>query len=219
MRPWIAHWGIPRSDPKRTGWMLFQDGVLAQIKAGDVQVAFRKWKRPTVKAGGTLMTRVGVLAIDAVDRVGEADIAEADALAAGYESRAELVEELRSRRSGSIHRIRFRWAGPDPRVALRERSELTAQEWQEVSQRLARLDRASRTGPWTRVLLEVVAENGGVRAADLAPQVGRDKVWVKTNVRKLKNLGLTESLGTGYRISPRGRWVLSRLADKDTMER
>jgi hypothetical protein len=31
------------------------------------------------------------------------------------------------------------------------------------------------------------------------------------NVRKLKNLGLTISLGTGYRISPRGRMVMNKL--------
>jgi hypothetical protein len=32
-------------------------------------------------------------------------------------------------------------------------------------------------------------------------------------VRKLKNLGLTESLEIGYRLSPRGRVVLDRLLD------
>jgi len=30
-------------------------------------------------------------------------------------------------------------------------------------------------------------------------------------VRKLKQLGLTESLDVGYRLSPRGRAVLARL--------
>lgn len=40
--------------------------------------------------------------------------------------------------------------------------------------------------------------------------LGVDKEWFKLNVRKLKNLGLTESLETGYRISPRGRALLKR---------
>jgi ribosomal protein S19E (S16A) len=31
-------------------------------------------------------------------------------------------------------------------------------------------------------------------------------------VRKLKELGLTESLSPGYRLSPRGRKVLERIA-------
>jgi hypothetical protein len=38
----------------------------------------------------------------------------------------------------------------------------------------------------------------------LALELGREKEWLKGSVRKLKNLGLTISLGTGYRISPRG---------------
>lgn len=45
----------------------------------------------------------------------------------------------------------------------------------------------------------------GRRAADLAEEAGVDKAWFKQNVRKLKALGLTESLEVGYRLSPRGR--------------
>jgi hypothetical protein len=33
------------------------------------------------------------------------------------------------------------------------------------------------------------------------------------NVRKLKHLGLTESLGTGYRLSPRGEALLDSLRE------
>ncbi len=40
---------------------------------------------------------------------------------------------------------------------------------------------------------------------------GLEKQKFKLNVRKLKNLGLTESLGTGYRISPRGYVALGRI--------
>jgi ribosomal protein S19E (S16A) len=50
-----------------------------------------------------------------------------------------------------------------------------------------------------------------VRAADLAASVGRDKPSFKLDVRKLKELGLTESLEVGYRLSPQGRAVLDRL--------
>ena len=35
----------------------------------------------------------------------------------------------------------------------------------------------------------------------------------KTDVRKLKKLGLTISHDVGYELSPRGRAVLQRLAD------
>ena len=59
-----------------------------------------------------------------------------------------------------------------------------------------------------------VASHEGIRAADLAARVGQEKEPFKINVRKLKNIGLTESLDVGYRLSPRGRFVLEAL-DKD----
>lgn len=40
-----------------------------------------------------------------------------------------------------------------------------------------------------------------------------DRAQLKANVRKLKGLGLTESLTVGYRLSPRGDTVLRRLGD------
>ena len=47
-----------------------------------------------------------------------------------------------------------------------------------------------------------------MRAADLAAALGREKLPFKADVRKLKALGLTESLERGYRLSPRGRaWL------------
>ena len=49
-------------------------------------------------------------------------------------------------------------------------------------------------------------------AADLATSVGRERAPFKNDVRKLKELGLTESLDVGYRLSPRGRAFLARLA-------
>ena len=43
-----------------------------------------------------------------------------------------------------------------------------------------------------------------VRAPDLPGQVGRETADFKKDVRKLKELGLTESLDIGHRLSPRG---------------
>jgi DNA-binding IclR family transcriptional regulator len=80
-----------------------------------------------------------------------------------------------------------------------------------LRQRLGRLDAASLHGAWTAAVLRLLAENEGVRAADLAEQLGRETLPFKRDVRKLKELGLTESLGTGYRLSPRGRALLDYL--------
>jgi hypothetical protein len=46
-------------------------------------------------------------------------------------------------------------------------------------------------------------------AADIAASIGREKLPFKADVRKLKELGLTESLDVGYRLSPRGRAFLA----------
>src|SRR6266545_6887244 len=103
--------------------MLFRQDVLRRIGEGDVTLAFRRWRRPTVKAGGTLRTRVGVLAIETVDVVGEEEVTDADARRAGAEDRAALLAGLPG--EGALHRIEFRLTGPDPRIALRERSDIS----------------------------------------------------------------------------------------------
>ena len=66
--------------------------------------------------------------------------------------------------------------------------------------RLERLDRASSIGAWTRSTLDVIDLNPEVRAPDLAAQVGRETGEFKRDVRKLKELGLTESLDIGRAV-------------------
>ena len=51
----------------------------------------------------------------------------------------------------------------------------------------------------------MIAAQPATRAADLAAGFGRETLPFKNDVRKLKNLGLTESLEVGYQLSPRGR--------------
>ena len=54
-----------------------------------------------------------------------------------------------------------------------------------------------------------------VEFVELAADLGVERPAFKLNVRKLKGLGLTESLGTGYRLSPRGEALLDPLAVRD----
>jgi hypothetical protein len=186
--------------------MLFDRRALRGIASGEVTVAFRRWRRPTVKAGGTLRTRVGVLAVESVEPIEPAQITDADARRAGYRDRARVLSSLRP--EGRLYRVAFRLAGPDPRVALRRRAELSPGERAKLDRRLARLDAASRHGPWTSEVLRLIASRPETRAADLAAELGREKARFKADVRKLKELGLTESLEVGYRLSPRGRAYL-----------
>ena len=187
--------------------MLLRRNVLDRIVGGEIDLVFRRWTKPTVRTGGTLHTAAGVLGIDRVDQVPAAAITDADARRAGFEGRAELLELLDRRPTGDVYRIAVRFIGEDPRVALRGR-ELDDADRSTVRARLARLD---AKGAWTEATLRLIADNPAVRAADLAAKVGRDRASFKTDVRKLKSLGLTESLEIGYRISPRGRHYLDSL--------
>lgn len=198
--------------------MLFRNAELTGIRSGKITIAFRRWRRPTVVSGGTLRTPIGVLAIESVERIDEDEISEADVILSGHPDLEALMAELAKRSDGVLYRIQFRVKGPDPRIELREQTQIEDVERQKVLDRLERLDRASRTGPWTKRALEAIADGDGVRAGDLAPSVGQTKEAFKVNIRKLKNLGLTESLGTGYRVSPRGKVVLARLMEPDRCE-
>ena len=184
--------------------MLFRKRSLDGIRAGEITLAFRRWDRPRARAGGRQRTAVGELAIDSVEPVDRSAISAGDAARAGHASLEELLAELDARGDNQIWRIELHWAGEDPRRALRASADLDEEE-------LARLDAASRHGPWTRGTLELIAARPETRAEDLAASVGREKLPFKRDVRKLKELGLTESLLVGYRVSPRGRALLDWL--------
>jgi hypothetical protein len=194
--------------------VLFKRHVLDGLADGTITVAFRRWARPRVRAGSELRTVAGVLAVDAVDEVPVAGITEDDARRAGFSSRSALLDDLASQRDGRVYRVALHVAGPDPRVELRGRDALTGDELAEVERRLARLDAASRHGAWTWAVLRLIRDRPEVRAGDLAPTRGQETLAFKRDVRKLKELGLTESLEVGYQLSARGRAVLDRLGKR-----
>jgi hypothetical protein len=189
----------------------FRRDLWEGLTDGTVTLAFRRWRHPQVKAGGRQRTPIGVLAFDAVDVVNPVDITDDDAVRAGYASREGALADLEKYGDGPAYRIAFHFDGPDPREALRRDDRLSDADWEKLEARLARLDKASRHGPWTLAVLRLIAERPEVRAADLAATLHRERDDFKLDVRKLKELGLTESLEKGYRISPRGRAVLGRL--------
>ncbi|HEX6116752.1 MAG TPA: hypothetical protein VFY99_06590 [Solirubrobacterales bacterium] len=194
--------------------MLLSKRFREGIAAGEISLAFRRWKRPRVKAGTRMRTASGIVEIDSVEVVGAGEVDEEDARRAGFASREALFRVLDGGRrggrqaAGEIHRIELHHGGPDPRVALRERAEIDAEERAEIDARLARMDAASRTGPWTADVLALIAERPETLAERLAASRGEEKPAFKRRVRRLKELGLTESLEVGYRLSPRGRAYL-----------
>ena len=76
--------------------------------------------------------------------------------------------------------------------------------------RLRRVD-ASADTPWTASYLRLIAGQPATVARVLAAQAGAELIVFKRRVRQLKELGLTQSLEVGYRISPRGEAVLAAL--------
>lgn len=194
--------------------MLFKKAILDKIARGEVTLAFRCWRRATVKAGGRLRTAAGVLAIEAVEAVRAEALTAAEARRAGFRDLADLQAELARGGEGTLYRIAFRLAGADPRVALREAGRLDQAAIASLLGRLERLDAGSRTGPWTRRALRLIGAREGTPAAELADTLGLDALLFKRRVRQLKELGLTESLAVGYRLSPRGQALLAALPEE-----
>jgi len=179
----------------------------AAIRDGAVDLAFRRWDRPRVLVGTQLRTGVGLIEVTSVEQVEEHAIGEDDARRAGAASLEALRRGLAARADRPVYRVGLRYAGPDPRIALREAAP-SVEEIERIRGRLQRLDQASSIGPWTQRTLAIIDRSPEVRAPDLAAEFGRDTPSFKRDVRKLKELGLTESLDIGYRLSPRGIAVL-----------
>lgn len=190
--------------------MLIPRVTLERIMSGEVALAFRRWRRPAVRAGGTLRTALGVVAVRSVDPIAVADITDEDARRAGYENTAELRHFLNGRPVGQVYRIEVAPGGEDPRVALRNEMP-TGEQLSKLLIKLNKKDSVSKRGPWTHAFLAEIAARPGVRAAELAERFGLATPVFKADVRKLKELGLTESLAVGYRLSARGRAVLDTL--------
>jgi hypothetical protein len=184
--------------------MQFAKRFWTGLEDGTVTVAIRRWRRPSVKAGGTLQSKAGLLGIDSVEVIEAGDVTEDDARAAGFGSMAEVLDQLARFPEGDVYRVRFHRIGDDPRTALRGDADLSRDDIAAVTRRLDRLDRASNHGPWTREALDLIERYPERRAPDLAAMVGRETQPFKTDIRKLKAMGLTESLRVGYRLSPRG---------------
>lgn len=195
--------------------MILRERVLRGIRDGAITVAFRRWRRPSVRSGGTLLTAIGQLHIDDVTRIELSAISATDARRAGYSSREDLLADLNARTEGEVYRIELGPLSPDPRVSLRN-TRPAGDDLKTLTERLRRLD-ARTSEPWTVRVLELIEAHPALRAADLCKRAGQERLPFKINVRKLRALGLTESLEVGYRLSPRGVAVLQAIRSNRRM--
>ena len=185
--------------------MLFSADSWPGIADGSITVTFRAWKRPQAKVGGRY--RIAGMLIEATDvrQVRVDEITDDDARRAGATDRRRAAVAARRRRSGVACRLRVRRPRRPDRPPQRDARRRTSTD---VIARLARLD---RNGAWTRQTLQLIERYPGIVSTTLARHAGQERPAFKLNVRKLKELGLTESLDIGYRLSPRGEAVLRML--------
>ncbi len=196
--------------------MRFYQSAHAGLADGSITVTVRRWKRAQVKVGGVYRVGPVDLTVDRIERVPVERISARDAKRSGFTDLAALLDFLGPPLDGvtdePVWRISFRCA---PAAATPKQSgRLTTVEVDDLRRRLARLDANGPTGSsgaWTIAVLRLIAARPGVVSTELAAELGRERPAFKIDVRKLKRLGLTESLEVGYRLSPKGRALLRRL--------
>lgn len=194
--------------------LLFKKPFWQGLETGTITLTFRRWDKPHVRAGGRYRCHpIGVLEVDSIARVPVSAITEADAACSGFASRDALRSYLAELGplddATEVWRIALHHGGDGDRVGLALEDALTADDVAVIRDRLARLDRATR---WTARTLALIAKHPRVAASKLAAKLGRETLPFKTDVRKLKRLGLTQSFEVGYEISPRGRAYLAAIA-------
>lgn len=181
------------------------------IEAGTVTLIFRRWANRQVVVGKVYRTSAGRLQVIAIDEIDPGSITDDDARWAGAADADAVRRDLHDGPGRTTYRIEVRPVfGPDPRDQLAATDGLTDDDVAEIDERLDALDAASSHGPWTMATLHLIEARPHTLSTDLATVLGRERDPFKRDVRKLKGLGLTESLRRGYRISPRGQAYLAR---------
>src|SRR5690606_41638547 len=155
----------PRFDP-----VLLDKRELAGIEAGRISLVFRTWQSPRVRVGARLRTPIGLVGITGIEPTSRETVTEDDARRAGHPSLAELHRWFGDR-PGTVYRIGVKPAGPDPRVVLRQRDELTPEEVADLRARLRRMDRrAERSWAWQPP--RRIAANSGRESTELDDAMG-----------------------------------------------
>ncbi len=189
--------------------MMFNAPTLNGLIDGRVHCTFRRWSTVRPKVGSRFTTRGVIVQVTSIEPVAEAELTDSDAYEAGFASREALLRWTSAKGNGDdLYRIGIELAGPDPRIALRASSALSDDELAALTFKLDRMDRVA-DHPWTWRTLRQIGDNPGVVSTELAAAVGEDRAHYKIRVRRLKALGLTESLEVGYLLSPRGERLLA----------
>ena len=195
--------------------MLFKRAFHAGLRDGSITLTFRRWSRPQVKAGGRYRYAFGQLEVDRLEQVRVSAIRAADARRSGFPDVEALLATLSRgskplRATERVYRVEFHYAGSAPAPSVDTAGGLSGDDVEDLWKRTRRMDERSACGPWTRKTLALIAKHPQTAASRLAPKLDRETQPLKTDVRKLKRLGLTRSFEVGYELTLRGREFLAR---------
>ncbi len=190
--------------------MLFKTKFHEGIRNGSITLTFRAWKSARAKVGNQY--RFGPdegVEVGAVDEVAISAITDEEARHSGFANASELhtflmqysPEDLTPK--ARVFRVFFHY------VKISNEPLKVDLSLEELAAKLAKMDRLSKHGAWTRQTLEIIAQNPRTAASKLAPMLGRETRPFKADVRKLKKLGLTVSFEVGYELTPVGKTLLS----------
>jgi len=191
--------------------VLFSKSAWPGLADGSITVTFRTWAKPQAKEGGRYRVGGMLLEATAVREVPVGGMTDADAVTAGEADLPTLLQRLgQPAPKATVWRVDLRYLGIDDRIERRALDSLTPDDIAALRTRLDRLDRSAGK-PWTRTTLRLIEQYPGVVSTELARHTGQERPDFKINVRKLKEMGLTESLTVGYQLSPRGVALLRSI--------
>jgi hypothetical protein len=195
--------------------LLFQKRFHEGLVNGAVTVTFRRWDKPHVRVGGRYRCHpIGVLEVDEVEKVVVKNITATDVQRAGFTTRDDLVQYIRTARKEDdldddteLYRVVLHHGGDGDRIELALEADLSEEDILTIQTKLEKMDAAPKE-PWTKKTLAIIEKHPRIAASQLAVKLGRETAPFKVDVRRLKKLGLTQSFEVGYEISPRGRAYL-----------
>ena len=206
----------PWQDTAARRMLLFKKPFFAGLQSGAITLTFRRWQKPHVRPGGRYRCHpIGVLEVETVELITIAQIKDVDAAPAGFADRAALVAYLAElgplAPESPVYRVALHHGGDGDRVEIALAVDLTADDVTAITGKLARMDKVTK---WTAKTLAIIESQPRIAASKLAKQLKRETPPFKTDVRKLKKLGLTQSFEVGYEISPRGLAYLAAARPK-----
>lgn len=180
------------------------DGVLSDriargVAAGHITQAYFRWPSPQARPGARVPTSTGIIEITALAEVDPEQLTDADAARAGFTTAAGL-RALLSRHRGTTYRLELTHLG-HPGTPEAAPAALDETQRRDLQAQLARLDLGTPRGPWTRQLLELLRRHPGMAPAQLAAAQQRPVSRTKTDLWRLRELGLIDTTGPGTRLT------------------